>query len=267
MPIPEHIVERQAWRLANLPTSEYTPYCDIECQAIVSDESLKPVKHMHSPATKERLAHIKDVISDRRSQMRYARVTRADLDEKIKEMREKSGDLMSNNLATLDAIDKAEADMKAAKAKAALDAVRKHQYSKAGEKKAAEVSVRPDNVPTQFVNYKRPVASPKMEVQVPYTTEGGTVLPDLPKHECEFPSVIDTKAGKFSASHSNDKHDEVLVADNTIFKCICGKAWYVRVRNVPFHAADYKGQKTFKWYEIHWYNFARRMDLNKREAK
>lgn len=175
--------------------------------------------------------------------------------------------LLSENIASLDAIDKFEADVRDQKIKDALDTVRKHQYSRAGEEKTNEVAVRPDNVPTQFVNYKRPVASPKMEVQVPYTTDGGTVLPDLPKHECEFPEVIETKVGKFSASHSNDKHDEVLVEDNTIFKCICGKAWYVRVRNVPFHAADYKGQKTFKWYEIHWYNFARRMDLRKREAK
>ena len=144
------------------------------------------------------------------------------------------------------------------RAKQALDAIRKSQAE------SIEIPVKPDAVVTIYKNYKRPVASPKMEVALPETTDTGTIMPPLPTHECELPEAVQTITDR----RFDDRTDNALLKDKSVFECICGKAWYLRIHTVPFHAAKYKGQLRAQWREIHWYNFARKADLrNRKETK
>ena len=130
-------------------------------------------------------------------------------------------------------------------------------------KAGTEIAIASDVVPTPFVNYKRPVASPKMEVQVPFETETGVVMPPLPKHECELPKAVITETDKWESK----KTDRVLIKDGSTFTCACGKDWFVRVQKVPFHISDYDPQYISSWKPIRWFNFGRKVDLRNRKAQ
>jgi hypothetical protein len=127
-----------------------------------------------------------------------------------------------------------------------------------------EIAVASDVVPTPFVNYKRPVASPKMEVAVPFETESGVVMPPLPKHECELPKAVITDVDEWEA---RKKKDIVKIKDGSVFTCACGKNWFVRVQKVPYHISDYDPQYIFSWKPIRWFNFGRIMDLRNRKEQ
>lgn len=131
----------------------------------------------------------------------------------------------------------------------------------------SEIAVRPDKVVSPFKNYQRPVASPKMEVETPFETETGVVMPPLPVHECELPEAVVTEKDKWAGSFDNAKKDTVVIKNNSTFECICGQVWYVTVRKVPFHAAKYEGQYTYGWHKMRWFNFSRRLDNRKRKAQ
>jgi hypothetical protein len=131
-------------------------------------------------------------------------------------------------------------------------------------KVGTEIAVASDVVPTPFVNYKRPVASPKMEVAVPFETESGVVMPPLPKHECELPKAVITEVDEWEA---RKKKDIVKIKDGSVFTCACGKNWFVRVQKVPYHISDYDPQCIFSWKPIRWFNFGRIMDLRNRKEQ
>lgn len=131
-------------------------------------------------------------------------------------------------------------------------------------KVGTEIAIPSDVVPTPFVNYKRPLASPHMEVKVPVETETGVVMPPLPKHECELPNAVKTIEDKWD---SKKNHDEVVWDDGSVFTCICGKNWYVRVQKVPYHISQYDPQYVSNWKPVRWFHFNRRADLRKRKEQ
>lgn len=130
----------------------------------------------------------------------------------------------------------------------------------------SEIAVRPDKVVSPFKNYERPVASPKMEVMLPTETDTGMVLPPLPKHVCELPDAVEKDKGKWGSGFDKDITETVVIPDGTVFECVCGQDWYVTVRKIPLHAADYKGQHAFGWHKVRWFNFGRKADIRKRKA-
>ena len=131
-------------------------------------------------------------------------------------------------------------------------------------KVGTEIAVAADVVPTPFVNYKRPVASPKMVVEVPFETETGVVMPPLPRHECELPKAVETESDEWE---SKKKTDHVRIKDGSVFTCACGKNWFVRVHKVPYHISDYDPQYIYSWKPIRWFNFGRIMDLRNRKEQ
>jgi len=135
-----------------------------------------------------------------------------------------------------------------------------HDVGKVG----TEIAIPSDVVPTPFVNYKRPLASPHMEVKVPVETETGIVMPPLPKHECELPKAVKTVKDKWD---NKKNHDEVIFEDGSVYTCVCGKNWWVRVQKVPYHISQYDPQYVFGWKPVRWYNFSRKADLNKRKEQ
>jgi hypothetical protein len=228
----------------------YTKHCDIDCEEtyVHVDGRLNAIRfhHVHSPRAQERI-----------------NMARTGPQPKIKTPSKVS--LLDQSLRELSIADKEEADKFGLELAQRAEAARKAIDE--SRKASTEISVMPDKVVSPFRNYQRPVASPKMEVAVPFETDTGVVMPPLPEHTCEFPEVIETKKDKFADQFSNAKKDKVLLPNNSVFKCVCGKAWWVSVRPVPFHAAKYEGQHVYGWHEIRWYNFARKADLRKREAQ
>lgn len=128
----------------------------------------------------------------------------------------------------------------------------------------SEIAIPSDVVPTPFVNYKRPLASPHMEIKVPVETETGIVMPPLPKHECELPKAVKTVEDKWE---SRKNHDEVVFPDGSTYTCLCGKNWYVRVQKVPYHISQYDPQYVFAWRPVRWFNFSRKADIHKRKEQ
>jgi hypothetical protein len=131
-------------------------------------------------------------------------------------------------------------------------------------KAGREIAIPSDVVPTPFVNYKRPLASPHMEIKVPHETETGVVMPPLPKHECELPNAVKTHTDKWE---SKNNRDEVVEPDGSIYTCMCGKNWYVRVQKVPYHISSYDPQYVYKWRPVRWYQFGRKADIRKRKEQ
>jgi len=157
------------------------------------------------------------------------------------------GNFKSTNLAT---------------ASKALEVIRKGS-------KGSEIEVRPDRVVSPFTNYQRPVASPKMEVAVPFETDGGVVMPPLPEHKCDLPVPVETKKGKWGDEFANDTRDVIVegFSNDSVFECICGEKWYLRIQKVPFHASKYDPQYAYGWHKIRWFNFNRLLDLRRRKEK
>lgn len=228
-------------------TTHHTPFCDADCMdvAMSVDHMLDSVdvQHFHSPAAKRRVRN--NVTTE--EEMAKSKST---IDSTLREL-QLADDEAAEKMAT-------ELEKRAEEARKAIEANRKT---------GSEIAVMPDKVVSPFRNYQRPVASPKMEVATPYETDTGVVMPPLPEHVCEFPEVIETVEDKWADAFDNAKTDKVLLPNNSVFSCICGKNWWVSVRQVPFHAAKYEGQHVYAWHEIRWFNFARKADLRRRKEQ
>jgi hypothetical protein len=131
-------------------------------------------------------------------------------------------------------------------------------------KAGTDLAIPSDVTPTPFVNYKRPVTSPYMEVKVPHDTETGIVMPPLPEHVCDPPKAVITHADKWEKKNSSD---EVVEPDGSVFTCMCGKNWYVRVQKVPFHISEYDPQYVYNWKPVRWFQFGRKSDIRKRREQ